>query len=192
MSPMAAPHAHSQPLLLTPSQLPKLRTHELKAQVPALQVTPFACRMAVVQFRVHEPQRVTVVRRFVSQPPFPATQWPKPLAHVHVQALAAHFGVPFTVLHVVPQPPQFSGSAVVSRQRFWQQVLPFAQVLPASTSHPSTHAPAGLQSFPPVQSAVFVHSTHWCRPRSHWGAAGLIWQSLSCLQPGVHWRLALQ
>ena len=118
MSPTAAPHAHSQPFAVLPSQLPKFSTQELYAQVPALQVTPFACRIAVVQFLAHEPQRVTVVRRFVSQPVFPGLQWPKPLAHVHVHALAAHFGVPFTVLHVVPHPPQFSGSAVVSRQRF--------------------------------------------------------------------------
>ena len=77
-----------------------------------------------------------------------------------MHALAAHFGVPFTVLHVVPQAPQFSGSTEVSRHRFEQHVLPFVHGLPASTSHPSTHAPAGLQSLPPVQSAVFVHSTH--------------------------------
>jgi hypothetical protein len=118
MSPTAAPHAHSQPLPFTPSQLPKPSAHEAKAHEPALQVTPFACWAEVVQFIAHEPQRVAVVRRFVSQPVFPGSQWPKPLAQVHVHALAAHFGVPFTVLHVVPQPPQFSGSAVVSMQRF--------------------------------------------------------------------------
>lgn len=160
MSPAAAPHAHSQPVALLPSQLPKFKTHELNAHEPALHVMPFACWTDVVQFRAHEPQRVRVVRRFVSQPVLPGSQWPKPLAHVHVHALAAHFGVPFTVLHVVPQAPQFSGSAVVSRQRFPQHDLPSVHGLPASTSHPSTHAPAGLQSLPPVQSAVFVHSAH--------------------------------
>lgn len=160
MSPATAPHAHSQPVALLPSQLPKMSWHELKAHEPALHVTPFACWTEVVQFRPHEPQRVSDVRRFVSQPVFPGSQWPKPLAQVQLHALPAHWGVPFTVLHVVPQAPQLSGSAVVSRQRFPQQALPFEQGLPASTSHPSTHAPAGLQSLPPVQSAVFVHSTH--------------------------------
>jgi hypothetical protein len=160
MSPAAAPQAHSQPVALLPSQLPKFSWQELNAQEPALHVTPLACWTELVQLFPQEPQRVGFARRFVSQPVLPGSQWPKPLAHVHVHALAAHFGVPFIVLHVVPQPPQFSGSAVVSRQRFAQHVLPFAQGLPASISQPSTHAPAGLQSLPPVQSAVFAHSTH--------------------------------
>jgi hypothetical protein len=160
MSPAAAPHAHSQPLPLLPSQLPKFSTHELKAHAPALHETPFAWSTAVVQLVPHEPQRVIVVRRFVSQPVFPGSQWPKPLAHVHVHALALHFGVPLTVLHFVPHVPQFRGSAVVSRQRFSQHVLPFEHGFPASTSQPSTHAPAGLQSLPPVQSEPFTHSTH--------------------------------
>ena len=158
-------------------------------------MTPFACWSAVVQLFPHEPQRVRLVRRFVSQPVFPGSQWPKPLAQVHVHALAVHFGVPLTVLHFVPQPPQLSASMVVSRHRSLQHVLPFEQLLPASEveSQPSTHAPAGLHFFPPSpQSAVVTHSTHWWRPRSQRGAAGLIWQSLCCLQPAVHWRLGLQ
>ena len=74
MSPAKAPHAHSQPVALLPSQLPKLSTHELKAQLPALHVTPFAWSTEAVQFLPHEPHRVSDVRRFVSQPVLPGSQ----------------------------------------------------------------------------------------------------------------------
>ena len=74
MSPTAAPHAHSQPFALLRSQLPKFSMHEAYAHVPALHVTPFACWRAVVQFLAHEPQRVSDVRRFVSQPVFSGSQ----------------------------------------------------------------------------------------------------------------------
>lgn len=160
MSPAAAPHAHSQPFCVLPSQLPKFNAHDVKAHEPALHAMPFAWTSAVVQFFVHDPQRVAVVRRFVSQPVFPESQWPKPLAHAHVHEPAAQLGVPLAVLHAVPQPPQLSGSAFVSMQSLSQHVLPFGHVEPASASQPSTHAPAGLHCLPPVQSAVFTHSTH--------------------------------
>ncbi len=167
MSPGAVPQEHSQPSLGFPSQSPKPTLQPEYVHEPAVHAMPVALRTVVLQFLVHEPQCVTDVLMFVSQPVLPGLQCAKPAAHAHVQLLAEHFGVPLSVLHAIPQAPQLSGSLVVSRQRPLQHDLPFAHVLPASRSQPSTHWPAGLHFCVPVQSVLVTHWTHWCDVGSH-------------------------
>jgi hypothetical protein len=155
------PHAQSQPFDVMPSQLPKFVWHVEKVHEPELHATPFAFCTCVVQFVPHEPQCVSDVFTFVSQPELlPPLQCAKPAAHVHEQLLPEHFGVPLTALHAVPHAPQFSGSVVVSRQSPPQHDLPAAQVLPASRSQPSTHSPDGLHFCMLLQSVVVTHCTH--------------------------------
>lgn len=189
--PLSSPHAHSQPSPRLPLQSPKPVLHVVKEQAPAEHVTAFAFWRLVAQFVEHEPQCVRVVLMFVSQPVLPVLQCANPAAHVHVHVLAAHFGVPFTVLHFVPQPPQLNRSAVVSMQNPEQQLLPFVHE-PASPVQISAQMPDGLQPFGAVQSPLPVHSTHSCRFVSHFGDCGLILQSASALQPIVHTRSSVQ
>jgi hypothetical protein len=70
-------------------------------------------------------------------------------------------GVPLTVLHSTPQPPQLSASFVVSIQSLLQHFLEPEQSFPASRSHPMTHSPDGLHWSAPTQSAIVRQATHW-------------------------------
>ena len=163
--------------------------HVVNVQAPAVHATLLALRTPSHRFE-HEPQCATSVRMFVSHPVLPLSQCAKPLAHVQLHIPAAHFGVPFVVTHAESQAPHSSGSVWVSTQSPWQQ-SPVVHGVPGGLQV-STHAPLGLHALPPVHWAVVTHSTHWCRFVWQCGTVGLIWQSLSCLQPSVHWKRSLQ
>jgi hypothetical protein len=132
----------------------------VNVHAPEEHATLFACWTCVLQLVVHDPQCVSVVLTFVSHPVLPLLQCAKPEAHVHEHWLAEHFGVPFVVLHRVPQPPQLKLSALVSMQNPVQQLLPFVQGVPPSVLHSSAHTPDGLHFFGDGQSPSAAHSTH--------------------------------
>jgi hypothetical protein len=181
--------------------------------------TPPAFLTLTLQLVAQLPQCVASLVVLASQPVFPAAQWLKPALQAHLQAPPEQLGVPFAVLHALPQRPQLvavvsgsvhapaqhavcapvqalphalqlSGSLVVSRQRLLQQVLPPAHE-PAEQA--STQAPAGLHFWPFVQSVSAEQFTHWWRPMLQNGAVGLrALHSASALQPGAHWCVARQ
>jgi hypothetical protein len=78
--------------------------HELTAQVVPMQPgVPFATAHTLV----HDPQALTLLVSVVSQPLAAlASQLPKPAAQAIEHVPALHVGVPFTVLHALPQLPQ--------------------------------------------------------------------------------------
>ena len=79
--------------------------------------------------------------------------------------LAQHCPAP--PLHALPQPPQLSGSVLVSMQKPLQQVPPPGQ--PPDASHGVAHCPADEQLSPDLQSSAETHWTHWCRRGSQRG-----------------------
>ena len=154
----------------------------MNAHAPALQVTLLALRPS--HFFAHDPQCAGSLRVFVSHPVLPLSQCVKPLAHVQLQAPPAHFGVPFLVTHALPQPPQLRTSPVVSMHKPAQH-CPLGHGCPGGLQL-WTHAPPGLHALPPLHWSLVMHSTQRCFFVSQCGTVGLIWQSLSCLQPSVH------
>jgi hypothetical protein len=100
----------SQPLLGLPSQSAKPAA-QVGAHLLAVQVElPWSLAHASAQV----PQCSAALVRSVSQPSLAlALQSPHPELQVIVQAPPEHDGVPFAVLHLLPQPPQFNGSRSV-------------------------------------------------------------------------------
>ncbi len=144
---LAAPHAHSQPFALFPSQSPKPVLHAVNVPAPAGHATLVALRTLSHLFE-HDPQCATSVRMFVSQPVLPLSQCKNPLAHVQLHIPLAHAGVPFVVAHAAPQPPHASGSPWVLTHSPWQQ-SPVTHGFPGGLQL-STHAPLGLHDLLPV------------------------------------------
>ena len=108
----------SQPLVMSPSQLPY---PPLQSMVQALAAQP-ATPLLLLQAWLHVPQCATVLVVFVSHPsPTLELQLPHPEEHVSWQALETHWRVAtWYVLQAAPQAPQFSTS------------------VPVETSHPSS------------------------------------------------------
>jgi len=95
----------SQPLAMTASQSPKFALHDVRAHVPVWHVpVPFAYE----QTTPHIPQFEIDAFVFVSQPLFGfESQLANPTAHEGVHVPLMHVVVPFMLVHVVPQDPQF-------------------------------------------------------------------------------------
>ena len=98
----------SQPLLATPSQLPKPAAQLDTAQAPAVQT---GVALARLHARPQPPQWARVVPVFTSQPLAALrSQLPKPAEQVMPQVPALHVGEPLVALHARPQPPQWRTS----------------------------------------------------------------------------------
>src|SRR5437867_11177450 len=93
----------SQPSLVSPLQFPNPALHALSTQLLAEQL---AVAFGKLQTCPQVPQFSGLVVRLISQP-FEASpsQLPKPALHEIEQAPMLQPGVPFWLLHTLPQPP---------------------------------------------------------------------------------------
>ena len=100
----------SQPLMGLPSQSEKPPAHTGTHRPATQLVVPCAFAQTMPQ----PPQFDALFDVMVSQPLFLfASQSPKPAAHTGLHTLAMQLVVPFALVHVVPQPPQFVTLLVV-------------------------------------------------------------------------------
>ena len=153
------PHAFSHPSarLLLASVKPGLHAAYPHCGTVPAQLGIVAFSTVTAQLFPHDPQLASVFDG-VSQPVFPGVQWSQPLAHDHSHVLFVHVGVPWTLLQIVLQPPQFSSSDLVSRQSREQHVPPLPQApVPVQTA---AHLPAGLHLSPLMQSPSPLQLTH--------------------------------
>jgi hypothetical protein len=126
----------SQPFAPLPSQLPRPEPHDETPQTPA---TQFGVPPEGGQMLPQVLQLLTSVLVFVSQPLFALpSQFLNPALQVGTQAPAVQVVVPFGLLHVTPQAPQF--------EVVFSGVSQPLRVLPSQSPKPElqvgTHAPA--------------------------------------------------
>jgi hypothetical protein len=184
---LSAPQGASQPFerFLSTSAEPGL--HDVYVHALLWQLMPVALRTRVLQLIAQPPHCVTLSDVRVSQPVLPTLQCVYPVWHCQVQLPPVQLGVASTLLHTVPQLPQFTLSTAVSEhvplqhngevprhlfpqvlqlkrsvfgstQTSPQQTLPPAQVVPPP--HVSAHTPDSVHFFVPAQSPWTTQSTH--------------------------------
>jgi hypothetical protein len=132
----------SQPFVAFMSQLPNMRSHAVRVQVPVAQDSVAFARLQDVP---HEPQSASVFSGVSHPSSTSPLQSPQPMSHARTQAPLVQLGVAWFVLHALPQPPQWFASVLMLAQvPPGQRVSPAAQPL----TQPVVGSHAGV---PPVQ-----------------------------------------